>query len=328
MFYQKELINRMNAAIPPDQSLSHILCDLLNMSMDSIYRRLNYKTPFNFDESLIIAEHFNISLDSLKGLNSMSAIVNFKQLDSNIDCFKDYLIDILRNVELIYNNEGSRLIYSALDIPIFQNLGLSHIGPFKMFYWMHSIMNVVEYQGKSFERGIIDSELLELGQRIYEVYNGISATEIWTTNTLNSTLRQIEFYYQSGLIKDVEVLSDLYTDLEGLIDKQEVRAERGTKLIDHLTKDTDDYQLYVSDIELSNNGAIAIVNGQKISFIGHLTFNTLSSYHFQLNEMTYGWYERIIEKSTLISKVAVKQRYQFFHHLRKQVSESRERVQV
>ena len=84
--------------------------------------------------------------------------------------------------------------------------------------------------------------------------------------------------------------------------------------------------MYESDIELSNNGALAIVNGVKISFIGHLTFHTLVSKHPQLNEMTADWYDRLVRKATLISEIAAKQRYQYFSRLRRELDESRQRV--
>ena len=328
MNYQERLIERMNASLPKGQSLAPILSDLLEVSMDSTYRRLSGKTQFSLEEAMKIAQHFSIELDSLQDKNMLSASFGFTELHSSIESFKLYLSSLLENLIQIDSDKNSRLYYSGLDIPIFQNLSLPNLAAFKMFYWMHSVMEVEELQGKKLEKDTIPADLIELGLAIYQQYCKIHSTELWTTNTLNSTLRQIEFYYESGNIREKEVLDGLYSDLEKLIDRQEQKAERGTKIIDRIPeeKEKHNFSMYESDIELSNNGALAIVNGVKISFIGHLTFHTLVSKHPQLNEMTADWYDRLVRKATLISEIAAKQRYQYFSRLRRELDESRQRV--
>jgi len=328
MNYQEQLVKRLNSNLPPGQSLAPILSDLLNISMDSAYRRISGKTHFSLDESIKIAEHFTIGLDSLKNPNQLSASVRFTHLDSKIESFKEYLSNLLQNLKMIEHAESGRLYYSCLDIPIFQNLSLPNLAAFKMYYWMHAVMEVEELQGKTLEKDTISKELIDLGKAIFEQYSKIHSAELWTTNTLNSTLRQIEFYFNSGHIRSEEVLNDLYTDLEQLIDRQELMAERGTKVINRIPEENEkqNFSLYESDIELSNNGALAIINGVRLSFIGHLTFSTLISDHPQLNEMTYNWYDRLVRKSTLISEVAAKQRYQFIKHLKSELAESKQRV--
>lgn len=326
--YQKELIKRLNSSLPAGQSLAPILADLLKISMDSAYRRISGKTHFSLEESIIVAEHFNIGLDSLKISNQLNASIRFTHLNSKVESFKEYLNNLLQNLHLIEHGKEGKLYYSCLDIPIFQNLSLPHLGAFKMFYWMHAIMEVEEYQGKILEKDTISSDLIDLGKVIFDQYCKIPSTELWTTNTLNSTLRQIEFYFNSGFIRSEEVLSDLYADIEKLIDRQEQMAEKGTKIIHRIPneKEKHNFSLYESDIELSNNSALAIINGVRISFIGHLTFNTLISDHPQLNEMSYNWYNRLMRKSTLISEVSAKQRYQFIQHLKNELKQSQARV--
>lgn len=328
MNYQESLIQRIQASIPSGQSLAPILADLLEVSMDSSYRRMSGKTLFSLDESMRIAEHFNIALDSLKNPNQLNASIRFTQLDSTVDSFKVYLQSLLQSLKQIEQGVDSKMYYSCLDIPIFQNLSLPNLAAFKMFYWMHAVMEVEPLQGKILEKDTISQDMIDSGRAIYDQYCKIPSIELWTTNTLNSTLRQIEYYYNAGFIRSKEVLFDIYVDLETLIDRQERKAEKGSKVIDRIAEKNErhNFSLYQSDIELSSNGALAIVNGVRISYIGHLTFNTLISDHPQLNEMAYNWYDRLMRKSTLISEVGTKQRYQFIKHLKNQLAESRERV--
>ncbi len=153
---------------------------------------------------------------------------------------------------------------------------------------------------------------------------------MWTINTFNSTLRQVEFYHQAGYVRDKAVSEAIFADLNGLADRLNLMAERGTKVIDRIPEENEknNFTLYESDIELTGNGAIAEIGGRKRSFIGHLTFHTLISDHHQLNEKTLAWYLGLMRKANLISSVSAKHRYQFISHLKEQIEASKMRCQL
>lgn len=328
MIYQERLIERITRSLPPGQSLAPILSDLFNISLDSAYRRINGKTHFTIDEALLLAEHFTLSIDGLKNPNHRKASVTFGSLEPTIESFAEYLETLNQHLKGLQKNPDSLLYYSCLDIPIFHNLGMEKLSAFKMFYWMHSIMEVEEFQGKTFSPDLIPRELIDKGHEIFANYSAINSIELWTTDTLKSTLRQIEFYFNAGFLPSKEHTQEIYADLEKLIERMGRMAEQGSKIIDRLPEahEKDNYHLYESDIELSANGALAVVGEKKISFIGHLTFNTLITDHAELNHKTHLWYKRLVQKANLISKVSAKHRFQFLRHLQDEVSHSRNRL--
>lgn len=330
MKHQELLIQRLQASLNPGESLAQVLADLLNISLDSAYRRINSKTSFSIDEAIWVANEFDLSLDSLLDPNQEKASVIFQDLEPSYDGFGQYLDLLYQNLKQIKRNPDSLLYYSCLDIPIFLNLSSPLTAAFKIFYWMHSIMEVPDLQEKIFEPEVIPQEFVDKGLQIWETYSEIKSVEMWTTDTLNSTLRQIQYYHQAGYIIDAKVSSALYDELDHLVDRVNTMAERGTKIINRIPEEheKDNYALYESDIELTGNGAIAVNGEHKRSFIGHLTFHTLVSDNQALNDKTLSWYLGLMRKASLISSVSAKLRYQFISHLKSEVRTHRERNSI
>ncbi len=325
---QNTFIQRLQEVLPKGQSLAPVLSDTLNISLDSAYRRINGKTAFSLEESLHLARNFNLSLDGLTDPNQQNAHFSFQDLQPSLESFEEYLDLLLENLLRLDAFPGAQLYYSCLDIPIFFNLGHPQIAAFKMFYWMHSILEVEELQTKVFEPDLIPDRFLEKGKAIYNAYCRIPSIELWTTNTMDSTLRQIEFYNNAGHIRSKEVNEGLFEDLQSMLRDLNTMAEKGTKVINRVPEpaEKDNYKLYESDIELTGNGALALIGPHKISYIGHLTFHTLVSDHPGLNEKTLLWYQRLVRKANLISSVSAKHRYQFISHLEADLSACKNRI--
>ncbi len=328
MKYQELFIERLQNSLPAGQSLAPILADLLDISMDSAYRRINCKTIFSLDETIKVAQEFDLSIDSLLDPNQIKASFIFQDLQASFESFAQYLDILHQNLKHLKATPNSHLYYSCLDIPIFLNLSNPTVGAFKIFYWMHSIMEVPELQGQVFKPEIIPVDFIQKGLEIFKTYSEIPSTELWTVNTFKSTLRQIEYYHQAGYIRDREVSEAIYDGMNDLIQRLNAMAEKGSKVIDRVAEsdEMNNFKLYESDIELTGNGAIAVVGERKRSFIGHLTFHTLISDHPALNDKTMAWYEGLVRKANLISSVSAKFRYQFISHLQSEVDASRSRI--
>jgi len=70
--------------------------------------------------------------------------------------------------------------------------------------------------------------------------------------------------------------------------------------------------LYFSEIEMTNNTVLVKLGDTKVVFLGHHTFNTMSTSNKTYCNETDVWLENIIKKSTPLSSVSEKHRYQFF----------------
>ena len=80
--------------LPENQSIVDVLADLLEISSDSVYRRLRNETSLAIEEVSRICEHFNISFDELNTIDNTSSVTfTFSPLTSVAD-YKGYLRSI------------------------------------------------------------------------------------------------------------------------------------------------------------------------------------------------------------------------------------------
>ena len=311
---QTLFLKKIEDLIPASNSMVNVIMDVLDLSMDSAYRRLRGETALNLNEIVTLCNHFKISFDSFINLESGNVTFNYTLMDSGIDSFEQYLRSMLKDLKIIKSPKEKQIIYASEDIPIFHNLNSPYISAFKMFYWMRSIMNLPELANKQFEIDIISDDFKKLGKEIYETYIKIPSIEIWTDTTIQSTIKQVEFYWDSGLFKTPFDAISVCKSLKESIEVIQKQAEMGSKVLDpgKPIEFENNYSLYFSDIEITNNCVLVSMGETKAMYLGHLTFNTMSTSNKTYCNETETWLNNLMKQSTLISGVSVKHRYQFF----------------
>jgi len=199
----------------PNVSMVDEIARLLNMSKDSAYRRLRGDTDFTFDEIGVLSQKFNISLDNLLAIDDNHVTFNFRALDRENFSFEDYLQSILENLEFSSTIENKELIYAAKDLPLFHEFRFPELASFKIFFWLKTILQHSHYLDKSFDFDAVPEKLKTLGRRIWDQYMLLPSTEIWNEETINVTLKQMEYYFDSGIMDKTQTLRfcDVYTEL-------------------------------------------------------------------------------------------------------------------
>ena len=314
---QLEFLKRIKDLIPSNTSVVYELSELLDLSTDSMYRRLRGETALTFDEVVILCNHFKISFDSFINLESGNVTFNYTVMEKGENSFKEYLISIRDDLIIIKAAKQHLITYACEDIPIFHNINSVKIASFKMLYWMKAILNLPSLEDVQYDPNLVSDDLKALGQEIYNLYCSIPSVEIWTDTTLTSTVKQIEFFWASGVFKSKDNVIEVLESLRDTIKKIQKQADAGTKLLDfNKSKENENnYSFYLSEIELTNNCVLVNLGDIKAVYIGHLSFNTMNTSNATYCQETEAWLNNIIRKSTLISKVAEKTRYQFFQRM-------------
>jgi len=314
MTIQLQFLEKIEDIIPARSSLVYELEETLGISMDSAYRRIRGETSLTIDDVIKLCNKYKISFDSFNNIETGIVTFAYTVMKNSENNFKDYLNSLLRDLRIINAASNKKIVYACQDIPVFHNYKYPEMAAFKMFYWMRSIMNVPSLQNKKFDMSSISDELKELGKKIFVAYSSVPSIEIWTDTTFQSTLKQIEFYWESGMFKSFEDVKAICQSLEKqLIDIQK-QAEISKKYVseDKIIAEENNYSLYFSEIEITNNCVLVSLGNTKAVYLGHQSFNTMSSSNVSYCNETEIWLNNLIKKSTLISGVAEKQRYQFF----------------
>lgn len=325
---QKQFFSKIEDIIPATTSMVNELVDLLDISMDSAYRRLRGETSLTLDEVVVLCNHYKISFDSFIALESGNVSFNYTLMDEGLASFAKYHESLLNDLKIIRAAKQKLITYACEDIPVFHNISLGPVAKFKMFYWMKSIMNTPEFESQQFDPSLIPEEFIARAREIYELYCLIPSVEIWTDTTVQSTVKQIEFYWESGMFKSQEDALEVCQSLKEEMDIVQKQAERSTKYLKPGVPPEyeNNYELYFSEIEITNNCVFVNLGETRTVYLGHLSFNTMSTSNAGYCAETEQWLENLKRKSTLISGIAIKHRYQFFRSAIKFVDELVERI--
>jgi hypothetical protein len=324
---QALLFDRIARALPDSVSLTDEICATLNLSTDSVYRRLKCETLLTIHETNQLCMHYGISFDSLAGQQDDSVLFRYRTLRKPED-FIYFVKSIKKDLEIICQATNGRVIYAAEDIPIFYNFCLPNLAKFKVFYLQKSIMNVEIFQDMRFNPDLISDDVLEAGRQLYDMYSKVPSIEILTEMTPISLFKQIEFFWESDLFESKEIALALCDDVARLFEMIKKAATLGRKL-DRSGQPTgleNSFQLYCSDIEIGNNCIYTEINGCKTAYLAFNTFNKLTTGKQDFCDDIEYWLNNLIGKSTLISGSSEKRRSQFFKMITDRLEATRKKI--
>lgn len=315
--YQIQFLKQIEAVLPNNTSLVNELADILSVSIDSAYRRMRGETFLSIDEVVELSEKFNISFEGFN--SSVQGNVNFKYIPTvnSFESLISYFKQVLGDLKLMKQSGLAHIYYACQDIPVFYHYQYEQMSAFKLFYWAKSILNIPELEDKQFDRNLLPKELLDTANEIVEQYKSITSTEIWSDSTVNSAIQQIKYYHDAGLFKSEKDALAVCADL-----KQEIEdIQRIAKESSYRSNEGDliDYSLYYSEVEFTNNCVLAKIGDNRGVYLGHKSFATMSTNSRIYAEETEIWLNNMIKKSTLISGLAEKIRFQFFKRIFKQI---------
>ncbi len=321
--HQTRFIEYLKTSVSDHVLLANELSEMLHISKDSAYRRMRNETPLTIDEAMIICDHFKIDLTAFFEYKYQTIPFKFSKLYSGQKDLFSYFDGINQIMELGLT-AGAKVTFAAEDIPVFHHFEYPKLAGFKIFYWQKAVLNDENLIGHKYKLEIIHPELLEKAKQTIEKYNQMDCEEIWTEDSIHSTLSQVLYFAESGQFDSkayaLEVMDDVLKMVEGLMRK----AERSSKTLD----DNRNFVLYNSEVRIGNNSIYIQSDVSNRVFISHNTFNSISTDNVSFCEETGLWMQNLIRKSTPINDVSEKHRFQFFRSLFNKIEETRKKVEL
>ena len=326
---QQFFFQQIRDKLPPHISLVDEMEELLEISQDSAYRRIRGEKELSFGEMQKLVSHFGVSADIAFNTASEN-VVSFKYnpLNSHTFTMKDYITSAYDTVKSIADKSACKMIYAAKDIPLFHYFAYDEIAAFKMFVWQKTLLGFPEFENKYFSLAAADPELLTLGKKLLKEYNQFPSVELWNEETINSILRQLEFYCEARLFDDMLEAKIITDKIEEYIEHLRKQAELGHKfLVGTDQKKMASFEMYNNEVFLSDNTILALMGDKKLTFITHNALNFLTTTNNKFCDTTNDWFNNLIKRSSLISTVSEKQRNQFFGKLQNRLKQTREKIQ-
>ncbi len=325
---QRQFFKHIRSVIPPNISFVDNIADALGISNDSAYRRIRGEKEITFDEIHKLCSRYRISPDQVMNTGSDSTVFHGRNLDTEHFDFENYLKEILTNLKLINSATTRKMYYEAKDIPIFHHFQFPELATFKYFFWMKSVMNHPSYSRMHFEDNQLTDVFQKMGKEIIRTYNQIPSVEIWVAESINATIRQIEYYHDAGVFRKQETIALLYHQLETLVDHIREQAEHAEKFLvgEKPTGKTGNYELYYNEVFLGHNTIVVETDNAKTTYINHAVMNFMSTGDIGFCNYTKRSIENNMKKSVLISAVSEKERSRFFNVLMDNIARSKKKV--
>jgi hypothetical protein len=318
---QTRFVEYLKISVPNHKLLVVELAEMLNLSKDSAYRRLRNETPLTIDEAMIICDRFNIDLTQFFEYKYQTIPFKFNKLYSGQKDLRTYFDDINQVMEFGLAT-NAKVIFAAEDIPVFHHFAYPKLAGFKIFYWQKAVLNDEKLIGHQYSLDIMHPELLEKAAAVIDKYNRMNSEEIWTVDSIHSTLSQILYFAESGQFRSIDYALEVLQDVEDMVAGMMKKAERSSKTMD----DQKNFVLYNSEVRIGNNSILIRAEDKARVFISHNTFNSISTDNESFCNETELWMQNLIRKSTPINDVSEKHRFQFFRALFNKIEDAREKV--
>lgn len=327
MKMQEALFAKIRETMANPKELAKVVQDILNVSADAAYRRLRSETALSIDEAYKLSNHYKVALSDLESFRSDHVTFVKRPFIDSIEKFEFFMKQSLEQLNALTSDPNHLMVYTAKDVPLFYQYKYKELGAFKIYVWMRGIYDIERINNEYYTVSKIPERLLDLAQKQWEAYSRINAIEIWNDTTITSSLNQIHYYYEAGMLEGKEealLLCDQMDDMLKLIYKQ---ARFGKRVYENGEPTNIDYKLYFHEVLIMDNNIISKINNRLIYNIPYAAVNFLSTTNEELAGEMYHYILRQAQKSSYMTDVSEKDRNKFFLRLRNRIDDLRSRIE-
>lgn len=319
---QVQIFQQIKNKLPAPVSMVDEVAAVLDISTDSAYRRIRGEKALGLEELYKLCSRFQLSLDQLLQIQSDALVFAGNFIHPSSFQFDQYLKSTIQHVKYMTSFRERKMYYLCKDIPIFHHYHFKEVAAFKHYVWMKGIFNAPEFSNKKFSFKNYPDEFFELGKKALGLYNQVDSVEIWNMENINSSLRQVDYYLDSGMFEDEEEAIAIYEAYEKLIAHLDKQASLGYKFhIDEQPSETSGkHQLYLNEMVIGDNSVLAVLDGAKLAFIIHSVINIMTTRDHRFCDNLNECIQNLMKRSTLISSYSERERERFFKYLRARIS--------
>ena len=306
MKLNQDIITTINKYIPSNIKLVPYLMDKLQLSKESVYRRIKGDVPFTFDEMSLLSTELEFSLDEVLTQNYKRSYINLPEKDGfdPVESFLFTLRDYYGFIKNLHNTTESHLtIVMNQVLPVFM-VNSELLFKITYFKWLHQTKSLPpDY---SFSDFVLPAEINDLRKKInYYAKLPRNITLLIDREIYISIIREIQYFYRRKLIPDKDLLL-LKNELLDLVKEIEEASVKGSIYLNNK------FLVYISAFDIISNMAYADFDGKITSYSWPYPVYAIISKDPDICGWHKSWIDSLIEYSTLITKSNDMLRVDFF----------------
>ena len=215
---QNDLINRILENIPKEIKPAPYLADMLDISLESAYRRFGGKIPFTFEEVTKLSQLLNFSVDDIidRKMTNSKALFELKadELVGSSKAFAAMLKRQLNYIKKLLDSSNSEVLIAMRHLTALSILDFDYL--FKFFYYKWTRQTEDASFNYFFSDVVFPLEIERLLEEIRSLSDAAlknnEQTIISNPSLCLSIVKEIQYYSKRNLIND-EDLQLLKNDL-------------------------------------------------------------------------------------------------------------------
>lgn len=304
---QETFLALIKKQILPKSSLTEEVATALDISYDASHRRISKKSKLSLSEGVVLAKYFGVSIDQLFSSEEEHIVAVKKTAPvRNEESLLAFFQNSYQSLQPLLHHPEVEMIYAAKDIPLFYTANDTLLSKFKIYVWLKIVDP--SFQTKTFDNFTPSLSLLEASNRFGKLYDTINSIEIWDITTINSPLKQVHFYFESGVLNAQDAL-EICNNLDTLI------HEIAKKIIEQKEK----FKFYSNEVLLLNNRVLVKTPKELALYIPC----DILSYYRTNDVLTCNQADEFLKtqmnNSMLLTTAGEKERKQFFNKMYKKI---------
>ena len=307
--FQAHIFSLIEKKLPENKRLTMAIAEVLEIEPTNCYKRVRGEVTLPTDELVKLVKAFNLSLDHL--IADYYPEHTFMYRPAFIYSEEEMLSHLQGTYQRLTHLPGQDhcLYYAARDMPLFFYFLKPALTRFKLYVWLSSIDSDLK---NKLSMDKISGELQEVATAIGALYNKLNTVELWTDHTIINQLKQMELYFQTGLIthKDLMLLCDEIEEVLGellaALENRGIKKERGH------------FSLYRASFLMMANNSLVWGKKVRMGFISYAGINYLQSVDEYLCENLHNWFQQQLTLSISLGTIE-RERRMFFNNMTQRI---------
>jgi hypothetical protein len=299
--------------IPKNMKPVVYLMELLDLSRESVYRRIRKDIPFSVDELTKLALTLNFSLDEIIEGSKRERVffdLGVKNPGNSVDSFSSMLQEYSFYINCLTKCKNSNVFIALNCIYPLYTVFFNELFKFNYFKWLVETQD--NLPKNYFSNLTLPQELVALQQKIGEEVKGIkNATLILSPNISLSVMKDIRYLYQRKLLNKAD-LEALKNDLLKMSDFTEQLAKTGK-----FDEGNSQIDIYISIPYINAN--TVFLEYDDVSEVHYWVYsnNPMVVRNSEISNIQKKWFLSLKKSSTLITQSNEILQAEFFETQRK-----------
>lgn len=299
-------VRKVLDAIPANIKPVDYLMDILNISRESVYRRIKCKVPFTYDEMVKLSSKLSFSIDEVIPLTvNNRAVFSYQEHSNNpLNFFQMVLKGYEESVTIELKAENRMSIAAVNHLWLVHVLGYDNLLKFYYYKWIHQMYMTplkIDYSNL-----VIPQQIYDLSHKILEQIRFLkNSVFILDKCVFYNVINELQYYHRRKLIDDND-MQLIKKDIESLITVTE------NNILNGYNEDGSTRMYYLCSLNIYSNSLYLEYDGNISSFFYEYSIRPMGTTSAEVCVYHKKWLDSLKKFSISVSASNEELQMEFF----------------